>query len=129
MSNSSSVSSSMRTLTVTCRPGGMAGGLCPGSSVLMPSVSGAPRRCTAPEAIGCGGGGPDIQIKEEAPRPAALCSSQLVDGSGPEWWSHPLRQADVIPRPHECFIRAARPAGSRPATAEVSDGCQGEAER
>lgn len=56
MSKSSSVSSNMRTLMVTCRPGGMARGLCPGSSVLMPRVSGAPRRCTAPEAIGCGSG-------------------------------------------------------------------------
>lgn len=39
---------------VTCLPGGMAGGLCPGSRVLMPRVSGAPRRCPAVVAIGSG---------------------------------------------------------------------------
>lgn len=48
MSKSSSVSSNIRTLTVTCRPGGMTGGLWPGSNVLMPRVSGAPRRWPAP---------------------------------------------------------------------------------
>lgn len=53
-SKSSSVSSNIRTLMVTCRPGGMAGGLCAGSNVLMPRVSGVPRRCPAPKAVGSG---------------------------------------------------------------------------
>lgn len=62
MSNSSSVSSNIRTLMVTCRPGGMAGGLCPGSNVLMPRVSGAPRRNPAAEAIGSGSGSAIVHL-------------------------------------------------------------------
>lgn len=67
MSKSSSVSSNIRTLMVTCRPGGMAGGLCPGSNVLMPRVSGAPRRCPAPEAIGSGSGSAMMHCNEHCP--------------------------------------------------------------
>lgn len=67
MSKSSSVSSNIRTLMVTWRPGGMAGGLCPGSNVLMPRVSGAPRRCPAPKAIGSGSGSAMMHCNAHCP--------------------------------------------------------------
>lgn len=67
MSKSSSVSSNIRTLMVTWRPGGMAGGLCPGSNVLMPRVSGAPRRCPAPKEIGSGSGSAMVHRYTDCP--------------------------------------------------------------
>lgn len=53
MSNISSESSSMRTLTATWRPAGMVGGFWPDSSVLMPSDSGAPNLCPAEDVGSC----------------------------------------------------------------------------
>lgn len=53
MSNISSESSSSTTLMGTRRPGGIAGGLCPGSSVLIPRVSGAPNLCPANDVWPC----------------------------------------------------------------------------
>lgn len=53
MSKISSESSSNRTLMGTRRPGGIAGGLCPGSRVLIPRVSGAPNLCPANDVWPC----------------------------------------------------------------------------
>lgn len=53
MSNISSESSSSMTLMGTRRPGGIAGGLCPGSRVLIPRVSGAPNLCPANDVWPC----------------------------------------------------------------------------
>lgn len=53
-SKTSWVSSSIWTRMEICLPGGMVGGRWPGSSVLMPRLSGAPSLCPAPEGRSSG---------------------------------------------------------------------------
>lgn len=85
MSKSSSVLSNIWTLMVTCRPGGMAGGLCPGSNVLMPRVSGAPRRCPAPEVTGSGSDSAMVHCTRHCP----ACRDTETQKSAIKTCSHP----------------------------------------
>lgn len=71
----SSVSSNIRTRMATCRPGGMAGGRCPGSKVLIPRVSGAPRRRPAPHDAGSASDSAILHCS--APFPACIRSKTI----------------------------------------------------